>query len=294
MSIVALRTRTATTTARLSAITRQFNPRACNYQSRTMASSSLPKTMSGVIIEKTGGTDVLQYKTDLPVPQPKEGEVLVKNDAIGINYIDTYFRTGLYPAPQFPYILGREGAGTIVSIGTGNVYNLSVGDRVAWMAQGAYAEFTAVPALSAAKIPGDITSDIGAASLLQGLTALTLIRESHHVQKGDWVLVHAAAGGVGLWLCQLLRAVGAHTIGTASTEEKRELAKKAGAEYVIDYTKEKVLDKVLELTGGKGAVAVFDGVGKSTFDESLACVARKGTMVSFGNASGAVPPFTIS
>ncbi|EON61074.1 hypothetical protein W97_00285 [Coniosporium apollinis CBS 100218] len=256
--------------------------------------SSIPKTMAGVLIEKTGGTEVLQYKTDLPVPEPKDGEVLVKNEFVGINYIDTYFRTGLYPAPNFPYILGREGSGTVVSAGSGNVYNLSTGDRVAWMAQGAYAEYTAVPALYAHKIPESVSSHDAAAALLQGLTALTLIREAHHVNKGDWVLVHAAAGGVGLWLCQLLRAVGARTIGTASTEEKVELAKKNGAEVMINYSHEDVAAKVKEVTGGAGAIAVFDGVGKSTFDLSLDCVARKGSLVSFGNASGAVPPVTIA
>ncbi|KAK5168489.1 hypothetical protein LTR04_006657 [Oleoguttula sp. CCFEE 6159] len=258
------------------------------------SSSSIPKTMKGVIIEKTGGTDVLQYKTDLPVPQPKEGEILVKNDYIGINYIDTYFRTGLYPTGGFPYTLGREAEGTVVSTGSGNTFNLSTGDRVVWLATGAYAEYTAAPATHAIKIPDAVPETHAAAALLQGLTALTLIREAHHVQKGDWVLVHAAAGGVGLWLCQLLRAVGAKTIGTASTAEKIELAKKNGADHMIDYSKDDVVSKVKELTDGKGVVAVFDGVGKTTFDASMECLARKGSMVSFGNASGAVPPVTIA
>ena len=162
------------------------------------------------------------------------------------------------------------------------------------MAEAAYAEYTAAPAAKAFKLPQDVKPKIGAAALLQGLTALTLIREAHHVKKGDWVLVHAAAGGTGLWLCQLLKAVGANTIGTASTQEKVDLAKKAGATHMINYSHEDVKSKVMELTQDKGVIAVFDGVGKDTFDLSLECVARKGSMISFGNASGAVPPVTIA
>ncbi|KAH7029116.1 uncharacterized protein B0I36DRAFT_244958 [Microdochium trichocladiopsis] len=257
--------------------------------------ASVPQTMKGVIIEKTGGTEVLQHKTDLPVPQPKDGEVLVKNDFVGVNFIDTYFRSGLYPAPSFPYVLGREAEGTIVKTGgAGDLYGLKEGDKVVWMNTGAYGEYTAVPAEKVVKVPDSLPPKVGAASLLQGLTALTLIREAHHVQKGDWVLVHAAAGGTGQWLCKLLKSVGANTIATASTPEKLELATKAGASHVINYSHEDVKAKVLELTGGKGVIAVFDGVGKSTFDLSLSCLARKGSMLSFGNASGAVEPFAIS
>ncbi|OCK83422.1 NAD(P)-binding protein [Lepidopterella palustris CBS 459.81] len=259
-------------------------------------STQLPKTMKGVYIEKTGGTEVLQYKADIPVPKLKDGEVLVKNEFIGINYIDTYFRTGLYPVPSFPYILGREGSGTIAAVGSGNTYSLTLGARVVYMGTDAYAEYTPVPAIYCIPIPPAISSKDAAAAIIQALTALTLIRESHEVKKGDWVLVHAAAGGVGLWLCQLLKAVGARTIATASTEEKRMLAKNHGAEVVLEYhdNGDEFVKKVMEVTGGEGVQAVFDGVGKATFDASLACVARKGTMVSFGNASGAVPPVTIA
>jgi len=256
--------------------------------------ASIPSTMKGVIIEKTGGSDVLQYKTDLPVPQPKDGEILVKNDFIGINFIDTYFRTGLYPPPKFPYTLGREAEGTVVATGSGETHGLKNGDKVVWLAEGAYAEYTVAPAAKAVKVPNDMDPKIGAAALLQGLTALTLVREAHAVKKGDWVLVHAAAGGTGLWLCQLLKSIGANIIGTASTEEKVDLAKKAGATYMINYSHEDVKGKVDELTGKKGVIAVFDGVGKSTFDLSLDVLARKGSLISFGNASGAVPPLTIS
>jgi len=256
--------------------------------------ASLPSTMKGIVINKTGGTEVLEHKSNLPLPQPAEGEILVHNKYLGVNYIDTYFRTGLYPAPNFPYILGREASGTVVKVGSGNVEGLKEGDRVVWLGEGAYAEYTAAPAAKAVKLPDGIDEKVAPAALLQGLTALTLIREAHRVNKGDWVLVHAAAGGTGLWLVQLLKAVGANTIGTASTEEKIELAKKAGASHMINYSKEDVKRKVMELTGNKGVIAVFDGVGKDTFDLSMDCLARKGSMISFGNASGAVPPVTIA
>lgn len=162
------------------------------------------------------------------------------------------------------------------------------------MGTSAYAEYSVCNAEKVHKIPAELKPGQAAAALLQGLTALTLIRESHNVQKGEWTLVHAAAGGVGLWLCQLLRATGAKVIGTASTEEKRNLAKENGADYVIDYTKEDIVERVKEITDGAGVAVVFDGVGKSTFEADLQVAARKGTVVSFGNASGAVPPLTIA
>jgi len=191
-------------------------------------------------------------------------------------------------------MLGRESEGTIVATGSGNVYDFQTGDRVVCLSEATYAEYTAAPAAKAAKIPAELPPKIAAGALLQGLTALTLIRDAHHVQKGDWVLVHAAAGGTGLWLCQLLKAVGANIIGTASTAEKVELATKAGATHMINYSHDDVKKRVDSLTDGKGVAAVFDGVGKSTFDLSLDCVARKGSLISFGNASGAVPPLAIA
>ncbi|KAI0817932.1 hypothetical protein GGR55DRAFT_47799 [Xylaria sp. FL0064] len=268
--------------------------RAFTQQQQQHKMAPIPNTMKAVYISKTGGTEVLEHKTDVPMPVPTDGEVLVKNDFAGVNFIDTYFRTGLYKAPQFPYILGREGEGTVVAVGPGDVLGLKVGDRVVWMGEGAYAEFSTTPASRAIKVPSSFKPGTAAAALLQGLTALTLVREAHPVKKGDWVLVHAAAGGTGLLLCQLLRAIGANTIGTVSTPEKAALAEKNGAAHVINYSHEDVKAKVLELTGGNGCVAIFDGVGKDTFDLSLECVARKGSMISFGNASGAVPPFTIA
>jgi NADPH2:quinone reductase len=290
--------------------------------------------MKAVQIEKTGGTDVLQYKTDVPVPELKDGEVLVKNEFIGkvpmppkkslishtnynvgINYIDTYsfpppqpyikllthinsyFRSGVYNPPSFPYTLGREGAGTIAAVGPNAPSDLSLGTRVAYMGQHAYAEYTAAPANYTIPLPDSIDTKTAAASLLQALTAVTLIRDAHAVQKGEWVLVTAAAGGVGLWLCQLLKAIGARTIATASTEEKRQLAKENGAEVVLEYhedDRDVFVKKVLEITGGEGVHAVFDSVGKATFDSSLAVVRRKGSMVSFGNASGPVTGFALA
>ena len=173
--------------------------------------------------------------------------------------------------------------------------DLQTGDRVVWMGLASYAEYSAVPSAKAIKIPPSIAPSHAAAAVLQGLTALTLTEETYHVEKGDWVLVHAAAGGVGLWLCQILRAKGAKTIATASTDEKRALAKQNGADVVIGYDDEEVKKTVKEHTpNGEGVRAVFDGVGKSTFNLSLDVLARKGTLASFGNASGAVEPFAIA
>ncbi|KAF2451384.1 NAD(P)-binding protein [Karstenula rhodostoma CBS 690.94] len=279
---------------RLSAVTSHLSGHPNRGFLRTMA--SLPKTMKGVWIEKTGGTEVLQYKEDIPVPEVKEGQVLVKNEFIGINYIDTYFRSGVYPLPHTPYILGREGAGTVAAVGANVPDDLKLGTRVAYAGQLAYAEYTPVDAKTTVVVPDSIDAKTAAAALLQALTAVTLIREAHPVQKGDWVLVTAAAGGVGLWLCQLLKAVGARTIAAASSAEKRELAKKNGAEVVVDYyeeDREKFTKEVIEITGGEGVAAVFDSVGKATFDSSLATVKRKGSMVSFGNASGPVTGFAL-
>lgn len=190
-------------------------------------------------------------------------------------------------------MLGRESAGTILATGGGNVHSLKPGDRAVVLSAGTYAQYTAASTTFCIKIPDAISTKDAAAAMLQGLTALSLIRESYHVEKGDWILVHAAAGGTGLWLLQLLKAVGAKIIGTCSTS-KMELAKSHGADVVIDYTKEDVKKRVMEVTDGKGCAAVYDGVGKATFDVSLECVARKGTLASFGNASGAVEPFKIA
>jgi len=192
-----------------------------------------------------------------------------------------------------PYMLGREASGVVQSVGPGNTYSLSEGDRVMYLSQSAYAEYTAATSLHCVKIPDDVSAEIAAAALLQGLTALTMIRESHLVKKGDWVLVQAAAGGVGLLLIQMLKFTGAKIVATCS-KTKIELVKKHGVDVVVDYGSEDFVEKVMDVTDGQGVVAVFDGVGKSTFEGSMKCIARKGSMISFGNASGAVPPVTIA
>ena len=254
--------------------------------------SQIPKTMSGVLVEKTGGTEVLQYKTDLPVPVLKDGEVLVKNEFIGINYIDTYYRSGLYKSNK-PEILGREAAGHVVSLGP-KVSGFAENDRVVWMGAGGYADYSAAPAAKTIKVPEQISLADACAASLQGLTALTLTEESHKVEKGDWVLVLAASGGVGGWLCHILKAKGAHTIATVGSQPKVQVAKDAGAEIVLVEGEDDVKAEIMKRTNNEGVIAVFDGVGKSTFDRSLDVIARKGTVVSFGNASGAVEPFTIA
>lgn len=182
-------------------------------------------------------------------------------------------------------ILGREAEGTILSTGPGNYENLNlkIGDRVVWLATGGYAEYTSVPASLTYKIPSDIQPGVAAAALLQGLTALILTHEVYHVQKDDWVLVHAAAGGVGLWLCQILKALGAHTIGTASAAEKIKLAKGNGAEWVINYKEEKDLSrKIMEITSGKGVSIIYDSIGKDQFENNLEVVAQNGIIVNYG------------
>lgn len=257
--------------------------------------------MKAVVINKSGGPEVLEYKTDQPVPPLSAGQVLVKNHFSGINYIDTYFRTGLYPAPAgFPMILGQEGAGVVAALPEGgkNPHGFQVGDRVVWLKSGGYAEYTAVPEDKVVKIPDGITDEDAVGGFLMGITALTLMRESYAVRRGDWVLVHAAAGGVGLLMCQLLRAAGAHTIGTAGGPEKCELARQNGAEYMIDYKAPdfqagRWVDKVREITGGEGVHVVYDSVGKDTWEGSLDAIRRLGSVIYFGASSGSIPPFNI-
>ncbi|TKW54534.1 putative quinone oxidoreductase [Colletotrichum tanaceti] len=261
----------------------------------TMASSSsVPQTTNGIRISRTGGTDVLDHHTDLPVPVPAAGEVLVRNAYAGVNYIDTYFRTGLYPAP-LPIILGREGAGTVVSAhATVDPDAFRPGDRVVFMGNvGSYAAYSAVPAAQLVRLPDALPTETAAAAFLQGLTAWTFVREAAEVKPDEWVLVHAAAGGVGLLLVQMLRAVGARVIAAASTDDKCALARRNGAGWVVNSREQDLVQEVKRITGGHGADVVFDGVGKATFDGDLELAARKGRLVIFGNASGAVPPFDI-
>ena len=258
-----------------------------------------PKSMSAVQIPRTGDSSVLQYHpSGIPIPQPSTDEVLIQNSHIGINYIDTYFRTGLYPTPpqDFPLILGKEAAGTIVSEPpASSATSFKKGDRVAYMATtGTYASHTAAPTKYITKIPDSISNEVACAALLQGLTALTLVTQAHEVKVGDWVLVTAASGGVGGLLCQILKSRGAKTIATVGSSAKVQIAKDAGAEIVCVEGEDDILQIVKSATGGEGVSVSFDGVGRSTFSRNLELVARKGSIISFGNASGAVEPFKIS
>jgi NADPH2:quinone reductase len=226
------------------------------------------------------------------VGSPGPGEVLVRNTAIGLNYIDTYHRIGLYPVPM-PATLGSEGAGLIEAVGP-RVRDFKVGDRVAYAQPiGAYGELVLRPVDRLVKLPAGIDDQVAAAMMLKGMTAWYLCRRTFKVKAGDTILVHAAAGGVGLILCQWAKSLGATVIGTVGSDEKAPLAKKAGCKHVIVTSKEPFQERVKQITKGKGVPVVYDGVGKDTFMGSLDCLAPLGLMVSFGNASGAVPPFNI-
>ncbi|KZT43889.1 NAD(P)-binding protein [Sistotremastrum suecicum HHB10207 ss-3] len=261
--------------------------------------SAIPSTMRAITIPKHGGLEVIQ-ESILPTPQPSANNVLIKVDYAGVNFRDTYVRTGLYPSSTFPVILGQEAAGTVVALPTDQKLleseafkrkGLSIGSRVATVATQTFAEYSSSPWLGVFKIPDSILNTIGVAAMVQGFTALTFMTEAYNVQKDDWILVHTAAGGLGLIFCQIGKSRGAHIIGTTSSPEKAELAKAHGAEHVILYNQEDTAARVLEITGGLGVHAVFDGVGKDTWEANFKLIRRKGTIVSVGNASGAVPPF---
>ena len=246
--------------------------------------------MHAVEVTKTGGPEVLRY-VDKPTPAPGPGEVLIKADAIGVNYIDTYFRSGIYPR-QLPYVVGTEVCGTVAAVGD-DVAAISIGDRVVTAsAFGAYAEYSVAPADFVAYVPEAVPSDAVASSLLKGMTAHYLIKSVYQVQPRAYLLVHAGAGGVGLILTQWATSLGARVITTASTPEKAELSRRAGSLEVLDYPEdpEEFAKGVRMLTNGRGVAAVYDGVGASTFDASLASLAVHGTLALFGASSGAVPP----
>ncbi len=238
---------------------------------------------------QTGGPEVLRWE-EVTVGDPAPGEARVRHEAVGLNFIDTYHRGGLYPLP-LPSGLGREGAGVVEAVGDG-VTDIKPGDRVAYGSGplGAYSEVRCMPADRLLKLPDSLSCRTGAAMMLQGLTAAYLLRHTFPVKRGDQILIHAAAGGVGLIACQWAKALGATVIGTVSTEAKAELARKNGCDHVILYSREDVAKRVREITG-EGVAVVFDGVGKDTFMGSLDSLRPRGTMVTFGNASGAVPPF---
>ena len=238
---------------------------------------------------QTGGPEVLRWE-EVAVGDPAPGEARVRHEAVGLNFIDTYHRGGLYPLP-LPSGLGREGAGVVEAVGD-SVTDVKPGDRVAYAGGpiGAYCQVRCLPADRLLKLPDSLSFNTGAAMMLQGLTAAYLLRRTYPVQRGDKVLIHAAAGGVGLIACQWAKALGATVIGTVSTEAKAETASMHGCDHVILYTREDVAKRVREITG-EGVVVVYDGVGKDTFMGSLDSLRSRGMLVTFGNASGAVPPF---
>jgi len=247
------------------------------------------ETMKAIQIQKNGGPEVMNL-ADLPVPEAAAGQAVVKVEAAGVNFIDVYQRNGLYPV-QLPYVLGLEGSGTVSRIGSG-VDALAVGDRVAWTGgPGTYAQYVAVAAEKLVKIPEAIGFPEAAAAMLQGMTAHYLAVDTYPIQKGDTVLIHAAAGGVGQLLVQVAKSRGARVLATVSTEAKAELARKAGADEVILYSRKDFEEEVKRLTEGAGVQAVYDGVGQATFLGSLACLKRRGMLVSFGQASGKIPDF---
>ncbi len=241
-------------------------------------------------IHEAGGPEVMKWE-EVEVGAPGPGEVRLKQTAVGLNYIDVYHRTGLYPVP-LPFIPGMEAAGVVEEIGDG-VSDVAPGDRVAYGAGpiGGYAEARCMPADRVVKLPDSIDDQTAAAMMLQGMTVQYLIRRTYKVKQGDTVLFHAAAGGVGLIACQWLKALGVTTIGTVGSEEKAALAKAHGCTHTINYRTENFVEKVRELTDGQGVPVVYDGVGKDTWDGSLDCLAPLGMFVSFGNASGAVTEF---
>lgn len=251
----------------------------------------MPFATHAIRIHENGGPEVLRWE-EVTIDDPGPGEVRVRNTAIGLNFIDTYQRSGLYPMP-LPMTLGSEGAGVIEKIGA-KVKGFKLGDRVAYAGPiGAYAEVVLRPADKLVKIPAGVSDQTAAAMMLKGMTAWYLVRRTYKVKKGDTILVHAAAGGVGLILCQWGKYLGATVIGTVGSEAKAAIAKKAGCKHVIVAEREIVSKRVREITKGKGVPVVYDGVGKETFMDSLDCLAPLGVMASFGNASGAVPPVNI-
>ena len=250
--------------------------------------------VAAVRVHKTGGPEVLTFE-QIDIPAPGQGQIKLKQHACGVNYIDTYFRMGMYPSPVgLPFTSGNEGAGEVIAVGPG-VTDIKVGDRIGYVvALGGYAQERVMPADRAVKLPDGITYEQAAALMLKGMTAQYLLRRTYNVKKGDTILVHAAAGGVGVILCQWGNALGATVIGTVGDEAKAKVAKDNGAHHTILYNKEDFAEKVKEITGGKLCNVVYDGIGKTTFPKSLDCIAPLGTFASFGSASGQIEAFNIN
>ncbi|HTC57829.1 MAG TPA: quinone oxidoreductase [Candidatus Sulfotelmatobacter sp.] len=247
--------------------------------------------MKAIQVKQVGGPEVMEM-VELPVPQPKANEAVVKLAASGVNFIDCYFREGRYKAP-LPLVLGQEGAGVVTAVGA-DAKSVKAGDRVAWSGLlGSYAEFEAVPADRLVPIPQGVSDEQAAAAMLQGMTAHYLSHDTYPLKRGETALVHAAAGGVGLLLVQMAHNIGAHVIATVSTDEKAKLARGAGADEVILYTQADFEAETKRMTGGKGVDVVYDSVGKTTFEKGLNILRPRGMMVLFGGSSGAVPPFDL-
>ena len=249
--------------------------------------------VKAIRIHRTGGPDAMRWE-DVEVGAPGPGEVRIRHEAVGLNYIDVYFRTGLYPAPSLPFSPGMEGAGVVEAVGEG-VDALAVGDRIAYAAPpvGSYAEQRLMPADKVVKVPAGIDSRQAAAMMLQGMTVEYLLRRTYPVRAGETILFHAAAGGVGLIACQWAKHLGATVIGTVGSDEKAELARAHGCHHTIVYTREDFTDRVRELTDGAGVPVVYDAVGRDTFAGSLDCLRPRGMLVSFGQSSGKVDPFDV-
>ncbi len=258
-----------------------------------MAARSFAHPMKAIRIARTGGPEVLEF-TDVELPPPASGEARVRHAAIGVNFIDVYFRTALYTPPPLPFVPGMEGAGVVEAIGP-NVTEVAVGDRVVYASRplGAYAEARNMPAHRLVKLPREIDFETAAAAMLKGMTAQVLLRRVKRIEKGQTVLVHAAAGGVGSILCQWAHHLGARVIGTVGNDEKAAQARADGCDHPIVYTKESFVERVKAITDGHGVHVVYDAVGKDTFDGSIECLASRGMVVSYGQSSGKVPPFDV-
>ena len=249
--------------------------------------------MKSIKVTNTGGPEVLELE-EITLDKPGADEVQIEHVSIGLNYIDTYHRSGLYPL-QLPTGIGLEAAGVIKEIGS-NVSNFSVGDKVAYAAAplGSYSTHRNYPSKNIVKVPDNIDLEIISSAMTKGMTTFYLLHKTYVPKKGETVLFHAAAGGVGQFFCQWAKSLGLKVIGTVGSQEKIEIAKKYGCDEVINYSKEDFAKKIMELTDGKGVSVVYDGVGKSTYDKSIECLKLRGTMVSFGNASGALDPIIVS
>ncbi len=246
-----------------------------------------------IVVHETGGPETMHWE-EAGVGAPGQGQALVRHTVVGLNFIDVYFRTGLYPPPQLPFTPGMEAAGVVEAVGP-DVTHIAPGDRVAYAAgpPGAYCEQRVMAADRLVKVPDGISDETAAAMMLKGMTAWYLLRRTYPVKAGDTILVHAAAGGVGLIACQWAKHLGATVIGTVGSAEKGELARSHGCDHPVNYNTEDFVERVRELTGGKGVPVVYDSVGQATFDGSLDCLQPRGLMVTFGQSSGPVPPLNL-